>query len=234
MSIYIVYKTTNNITWQYYVGVHKQKNLKFDGYLGSGKYLKNSIDKYGKENFSRETLFVFNMKKEAYEKEKLIVNEEFINNKNTYNLKEGGCGGSECGRIMSEETKRKIGTANKGKRRSEEFKQKNSDDQKGEKGNFYGRKHTAESIELMKIKRANQVFSEETKKKMSNAAKGRPGNMLGKKHSEEAKKKMREIGKGRPGKRDIIKCPYCNKEGGDNAMKQWHFENCKFKRETNI
>ena len=25
------------------------------------------------------------------------------------------------------------------------------------------------------------------------------------------------------------KCPHCNKEGGNNAMKYWHFDKCKFK-----
>lgn len=27
----------------------------------------------------------------------------------------------------------------------------------------------------------------------------------------------------------IVKCDYCDKEGKENAMKRWHFENCKFK-----
>lgn len=26
-----------------------------------------------------------------------------------------------------------------------------------------------------------------------------------------------------------VKCPHCNKEGGNNAMKYWHFDRCKFK-----
>ena len=34
--------------------------------------------------------------------------------------------------------------------------------------------------------------------------------------------------KGRICKRSI--CPHCNKEGGGNAMKQWHFDNCKHKK----
>jgi hypothetical protein len=29
---------------------------------------------------------------------------------------------------------------------------------------------------------------------------------------------------------NIIKCPYCSKEGGKPAMLRWHFDNCKFKR----
>jgi hypothetical protein len=30
------------------------------------------------------------------------------------------------------------------------------------------------------------------------------------------------------GKRLIVECPHCGKTGGGNAMKQWHFEKCKF------
>jgi hypothetical protein len=26
-----------------------------------------------------------------------------------------------------------------------------------------------------------------------------------------------------------ITCPFCNKSGSDNIMKRWHFDNCKFK-----
>ena len=30
----------------------------------------------------------------------------------------------------------------------------------------------------------------------------------------------------------IVKCPYCPKEGPGPQMKQWHFDNCKFKEKT--
>jgi len=84
---YIVYQTTNLINNKIYVGVHKVKggmNSKFDGYLGSGKYLNSSIKKYGKDNFKRETLFYFEIEELAYSKEAVIVNEEFINRDDTY------------------------------------------------------------------------------------------------------------------------------------------------------
>jgi hypothetical protein len=33
--------------------------------------------------------------------------------------------------------------------------------------------------------------------------------------------------KGRPKKQ--VECPYCDKVGGTNLMKRWHFENCQYK-----
>jgi hypothetical protein len=50
----IIYKTTNLINGKYYVGRHYTSAD--DGYLGSGKFLKHSILKNGKENFQREIL----------------------------------------------------------------------------------------------------------------------------------------------------------------------------------
>lgn len=103
---YIVYKTTNLISGKIYIGHHKQNNkfdpYEFDGYLGSGKLLKEAIEKYGENNFIRETLFVFDNKKECIGKEKELVNEEFVISRNNYNLMVGGEGGDTLS-FMSEE-----------------------------------------------------------------------------------------------------------------------------------
>jgi hypothetical protein len=54
METHIVYKTTNLVNERFYIGVHKQEGIEFDGYLGSGKALQNAINKYGKKH-SEET-----------------------------------------------------------------------------------------------------------------------------------------------------------------------------------
>ena len=40
-----------------------------DDYLGSGKYFRRAIKKYGKSNFSREILFEYDNSDAMYEKE---------------------------------------------------------------------------------------------------------------------------------------------------------------------
>ena len=82
----IVYQTTNKINGNIYVGVHTGARRT---YLGSGDNLKRAIDKYGKENFTRETLFE-GTSEEVLEKENEIVNAEFIARRDTYNICLGG------------------------------------------------------------------------------------------------------------------------------------------------
>ena len=89
---YIIYQTTNLVNSKIYVGKHQTRNLN-DGYLGSGKVIKQAIKKYGRENFKRNILFMLNSVEEMNSKESEIVNEEFITRKNTYNLSAGGSGG---------------------------------------------------------------------------------------------------------------------------------------------
>lgn len=119
--MYIVYQTTNLVNGKIYVGIHKQKGKKFDGYLGSGTTLKKAIKKYGENNFVRKILFECETRKDAFWLEKIIVNEYFIELEDSYNLKVGGIGGklTKAGRKAiserakkhrpSAETKRKIG-----------------------------------------------------------------------------------------------------------------------------
>lgn len=92
---YIIYKTTNIVNQKFYIGKHKCKKLSFDGYLGSGKLLKEAIKKYGKASFIREILFVFDTEAAASLKEAEIISKEFLfeHLETCYNLHVGGTGG---------------------------------------------------------------------------------------------------------------------------------------------
>lgn len=92
MYYFIIYKITNKVNGKIYIGSHKTKDVN-DSYMGSGKYLNRAFKKYGKENFAKEILFEFTTAKEMYDKEAEIVNEDFLSEENTYNLKKGGLGG---------------------------------------------------------------------------------------------------------------------------------------------
>lgn len=101
---YIVYQTTSKVNNKIYIGVHKiETPEKFDGYLGNGVYIyrpssymnpktyfQYAVKKYGIKNFIRTTLKIFDTEEEAYKMEAEIVNQEFIEREDTYNLILGG------------------------------------------------------------------------------------------------------------------------------------------------
>jgi len=86
---FTVYKITNTMNYMVYVGVHRTKNLD-DGYMGSGQLLKRAQKKYGLSNFSKVLLAVYTNRDDMFDMESLLVNEQFVRSKNTYNIKLGG------------------------------------------------------------------------------------------------------------------------------------------------
>lgn len=121
---YLIYKTTNNINGNIYIGMHETNNVE-DGYIGSGKRLLSAISKYGRENFTREILFCFQNREEMLLKEAELVNEDFLKRDDVYNLTSGGKGGffyinssgisKFKGKKHTAETKAKISEYRKGK-----------------------------------------------------------------------------------------------------------------------
>ncbi|MFW5895279.1 MAG: GIY-YIG nuclease family protein [archaeon] len=89
---YILYKTMNLVNGKIYIGAHSTNNLD-DGYLGSGIYLKEDIKKYGKQSFKREILKLCDSKEDLMNSESLVVNEEFVKRRDTYNYRLDNNGG---------------------------------------------------------------------------------------------------------------------------------------------
>jgi hypothetical protein len=86
--------------------MHSTNNLE-DGYLGSGKRIRYSINKYGKENHKIEILEFLPSREELIIREKEIVNEELLANSQCINLCIGGEGGNGT-RNWTEETYKKV------------------------------------------------------------------------------------------------------------------------------
>lgn len=178
-----LYKIVNILNTRFYVGVHSTYNLN-DGYYGSGKNIISDIKTYGIENFKKGILYFFNTKEEMYKKEKEIVNEDFLLNKNVYNIALGGQ--YDITRInytLTEEHKKKISNSLLGHSLSEETKNKISKTLTGKycgvNSPNYGRKHTEEHNEKSRLARLGKYT-------------GTDNPFYGKTHSKENRKKMSE------------------------------------------
>lgn len=89
---FYIYRITNIITGKYYLGMHTTSNLD-DDYYGSGKIIKRSIRKYGKENHKKEILEFLETYEDLIWREREIVNENVINDPLSMNIRIGGVGG---------------------------------------------------------------------------------------------------------------------------------------------
>ena len=88
---YYLYKITNTVNDKIYLGVHQTENID-DGYMGSGHALVKAQDKYGLKNFNKEILEFFSSRQEMLDREKELVDKDFVLREDTYNLTEGGFG----------------------------------------------------------------------------------------------------------------------------------------------
>lgn len=107
LKYYTIYQTTNLINDKIYIGRHTTKRPN-DSYLGSGKLLIEDIKKFGSKNFKKDILFIFDNPEEMILKEKEIVNEEFVNREDTYNIALAVTTRGFLGHTHSEESKQKI------------------------------------------------------------------------------------------------------------------------------
>ena len=88
---YYIYIITNKINNKKYIGQHK--GYPDDNYFGSGILITKAIEKYGKENFTKE-IIEFCTKENIDDKEKYWINYyNAVENNNFYNQMEGGTGG---------------------------------------------------------------------------------------------------------------------------------------------
>src|ERR1700722_6714779 len=164
--IITIYKHTNTMNGKVYIGqtcqTMKERWDSGHGYKAN-KHFFAAIKKYGVKVFTHEIIcYGFGKEDGDFWEQHFIAKYDSTNQDKGYNLDLGGKGKGR----MSEETKKKLSEANKGKPSPTKGKPI-SDEQK---------RH------LSRINMGKKV-SEETKRKISNTTKGRP-------KSEETKKKM--------------------------------------------
>ncbi|XAO54378.1 homing endonuclease [Yersinia phage vB_YenM_P8] len=214
--MYTVYQITNKINNKIYIGVHKTDNID-DKYMGTGKLILKAHKKYGIENFQKDILFVFDSINEsenenlAFAKEADLVDQEFVNRPDTYNIDLGGRGG----RGRSASVRKRISDAQRGKP---------------------GKKPSKESRLKMSLAHKGKKLSEEHKIKIGNAGRGkkRPESaneavrqhLLGVPRKEEHKNNMRIGFLNTPTKI----CPHCGLECKPAPFKRWHGDNCKARK----
>ncbi len=76
--MFVTYKVTCLVTGKYYIGSHKTDNIDDDDYMGSGRFIRQSIEQYGVENHKKEILGVFDNRRESVELEHMLVKEKRI------------------------------------------------------------------------------------------------------------------------------------------------------------
>lgn len=127
---------------------------------------------------------------------------------------------AQLGRKHTEESKKKMSIIRRGTTHTIETREKMVN-------NFKGRKHTPEAKRKMSEANLGRKHTEETKKKISKGNKGKV-------RTSEARKNLSISHMGNPAKNKGItypkvECIHCNKIGGSNLMKRYHFDNCKYK-----
>ena len=185
---FTIYKTINLINGKIYIGKHITKNP-YDKYMGSGNEIKKAIKKYGRKNFLKEVLFIFDNVDDMNSKERELITEIEVNSELYYNECIGGIGGNLSLR--------------KG-RKYEDF-YSNPDDVKikislskiGNLNPMYGKHHSTKTKKQMSLNTNLRRLTTESRKKAMKTRKERElrglikVGMKDRKHSEKTKEKIR-------------------------------------------
>lgn len=197
-----VYKIIMKGSRRYYIGRHSTNNDDFlnDGYWGSGNWTRSIKDK---TRLSKIILGVYNTYEELLvDEEKYIL--EHIEDPNCMNYMASSCGAAP-GNKLSEETKKKLSVANKGKTRTEEQRKKISDTLTGKyvgvNSQNYGKPLSKEHRQKISNALKGKLKSKETIQKLSNSLRGKytgeNSYWYGRKHTEESRQKMSAVQRGK-------------------------------------
>lgn len=145
----IIYKITNLINSKAYIGQTiyelEQRWVQHNSKSSGCRAIANALRKYGKENFTIEIVTICYSLEELNAQEEKYIKEFNTLAPNGYNLTTGG-----ESRILTEESRKKISIANKGRSHSEDFR------------------------EMRRQLQSGKIRSEVTKNKMSKSSLGKP------------------------------------------------------------
>ena len=217
---YYLYEIKNIKNGKIYIGAHKTSNMN-DGYMGSGTILNKAFKKYGKKSFVKTILATFDNKEDMFEKEKEIVNEDFIERQDTYNLRRGGNGGFDY------INKNKLNVHHT--KKTEEFKKNLSIRMKKDNPSRRpGAKERMSASTKKMMKNGNHPFlNSEKQKELSNRPRkdGRTKSEV----SKETARKMIEnnVHPFLEMNSKKVKCENCGKESSYPNYKRWHGVKCR-------
>jgi len=183
----VVYKATNLVNGHFYIGYTgrglkgREKAHRYTAKGGKGHRLHRAIAKYGQDNFVFEVVADFDGDEDLA---KLYECEAIAKYQPEYNLTYGGEGGT-----LAEESRKKIGDANRGRKMPPSH---------GEKRRAFltGRKHTEETKARMSAVQKGHAptrtgpIPDDVRAKISAANKGQIPWTAGKNHSPETRAKM--------------------------------------------
>ena len=164
---HFIYKTTNLLSGKYYIGMHSTDNLN-DGYMGSGKRLRYSINKHGVENHKKEVLEFFEDRKKLAIREREIITLNEIAKEECLNLCVGGQGGfineegykkgaKKMSEIISERKKTDIEFYKRWQKAVSNALKKRHKEGKIKYDTFTGKKHSQETKnKIGKLNKINQ------------------------------------------------------------------------------
>ena len=120
-----VYVIVNKINLKLYFGSHSWSGEGLDpNYYGSGRIIKQAVKKYGKDNFIVYPIkFYDNVEECRNAEEELLKQYDIANNQYCYNIKNSAIGWDK-GLKRSEEFRCKLSQANKGKKLTDATRQK--------------------------------------------------------------------------------------------------------------
>jgi group I intron endonuclease len=218
-SVYwIHHKDHTDMFSQGYIGVSQDAKKRWEQHFkrSENTYLRNAINKYGWDNLVKEIVLIGD-KDYCFDIEKKLRPFVSIG----WNIVEGGGNpprskkGMNLGRtawnkggFLSEETKKQISNKVAELWKSQEYRDRTIEGNKGRGSSFKGKNHSSESIEKIRL-----------------AKLGKPSPKKGRKVKPESLEKIKATFLA-----NKWLCPHCQKEGlGKHTATRWHFNNCKKK-----